>query len=155
MDFLPVLAEYKAELFINQNESNVEQFSWALFYQVLSFNLSVACLILAVSVALMLTGNSMIFTKKHIYLADRKWSLTDFIEDLVGNFWKAIVANFGGCHKFIGCTRDSFRITAFSCLMTGLIVWIAIRARFTAVLTSSNLSDPFNDLQGLLNSNYR
>jgi hypothetical protein len=66
------------------------------------------------------------------------------------------MANFGGIPGPSKLeTLQSYRFVIFTSLLAGTVVWIGYRASLTSELSAAKKKLPFNDLESLLNTEYR
>ena len=76
------------------------------------------------------------------------------INHYLKNLWVALKANAGGKPNSMK-KNTSYRIVLFDCLLVGSVVWMAYRASFTSELSVVKLNLPFNDLESLLNTDFK
>ena len=79
-----------------------------------------------------------------------QFSYVNYLE----NLWLALKANFGGKPSSIH-ENNSYKISIFSCLLVGSVVWIAYRAEIISELSVLKIKMPFDSLEDLSQSNYR
>ena len=73
--------------------------------------------------------------------------------DFCSTLWITIIANFGG--KPSKATKNwPGKITIFTLLLAGLIVWTSFRSMLTASLSVVTQKKPFDSLETFLQSDY-
>ena len=143
---LPSIMPYNAELFIKNHEE--EEISWTVYLNPISNDLWVTLVIVSLIIACVFSiieKHSKKFHQNHIF----------HLNNFLIKSWIAFKANFGGKPSSVNSKTNAYRIVMFICLLSGSLFWIAYRASLTSELSVINLKQPFNDLEGLLTSNYR
>ena len=70
--------------------------------------------------------------------------------------WTTFTANFGGKpSKPPDKSNAPQRILVFTYLLAGSIMWMSYRASMTSELSVQHKTMPFNNIEGLLDSDYR
>ncbi len=71
--------------------------------------------------------------------------------------WVAFSANLGGKPKDPKLSKDYPGVNKgviFTCLMTGVVIWIGFRASITSELSSLEVKYPFTSLETLLDTKF-
>ena len=70
--------------------------------------------------------------------------------------WTSFIANFGGKPSATSIdSKKSYKVTVTTSLLSGLIIWIAYRSFLTSELSVVREKLPFEDLEGLANTNWK
>ena len=142
LDILPAINNGKAKVYTNPVAN--EHISWTTFLSIFTLELWGTLILVAMIISCLLTSIEKIFDDKDQY------SSVNYLK----NLWLAFKANFGGkpssTHQ-----NNSFKISIFSCLLVGSIVWIAYRASIISELSVLKVKMPFDSLEDLSKSNYR
>ena len=137
---------YNADLFIKKLED--EEISWTVYLNPISAGVWMTLIFVSIIIALILSVIDQLFGKpSHNHKLQ-------FISFMI-SFWIAFKANFGGKPSVINSKHTTNKIVIFICLLSGSLFWIAYRASLTSELSVVNVKKPFNDLEGLLKSDYR
>ena len=142
LDLLPAIGNGKAKVFINPIGN--EHISWTTFLNLFTIELWGTLILVAMIISCFLTSIEKTFNVKD------QFSHTIYLE----NLWLAFKANFGGKPSSIH-ENNSYKISIFSCLLVGSIVWMAYRAEIISELSVLKVKMPFDSLEDLLKSNYR
>ena len=76
-------------------------------------------------------------------------------ENLIGILWQTLVTNFGGSFNEHQTEKNSYKLIMFLSLFGGNLVWMGYQASLTVDLSVSEPKLPFNDLEGLLRSDWK
>ena len=90
-----------------------------------------------------------IMTFQEVIITDEKFSLSKFMK----RFAQAFSSNFGGNFLSRG-VQKSHQMTIFFYFINGIIIWIAFRATIIAGLSNREIKLPFEDLEGLAETDY-
>ena len=142
LDILPAINNGKAKVFINP--IGKEHTSWTTFLNLFTIELWGTLILVAMIISCFLTSIEKTFDVKD------QFSYVNYLE----NLWLAFKANFGGKPSSIH-ENNSYKISIFSCLLVGSIVWIAYRAEIISELSVLKVKMPFDSLEDLSKSNYR
>ena len=142
LDLLPAIDNGKAKVFINPIGN--EHISWTTFLNLFTIELWGTLILVAMIISCFLTSIEKTFDVKD------QFSYVNYLE----NLWLAFKANFGGKPNTIH-ENNSYKISIFSCLLVGSIVWMAYRAEIISELSVLKVKMPFDSLEDLLKSNYR
>ena len=121
-----------------------EHISWTTFLNMFTIELWGTLILVAMIISCFLTSIEKTFDVKD------QFSFVNYLE----NLWLAFKANFGGKPSSIH-QNSSYKISIFSCLLVGSIVWIAYRAEIISQLSVLKVKMPFDNLEDLSKSNYR
>ena len=142
LDLLPAITNGKAKVFIKP--SGNERISWTTFLNLFTIELWGTLILVAMIISCFLTSIEKTFDVRN------QFSYVNYLE----NLWIAFKANFGGKPSSIH-ENNSYKISIFSCLLVGSIVWIAYRAEIISELSVLKVKMPFDSLEDLSKSNYR
>ena len=142
LDLLPAITDGKLQMFIKPMENN--HVSWTTYINMFTIELWGTLILVAMIISCFLTSIEKTFDVKD------QFSYMNYLE----NLWLAFKANFGGKPSSIH-RSSSYKIIIFYCLLGGSIVWIAYRAEIVSQLSVIKVKMPFDNLEDLLNSNYR
>ena len=142
LDLLPAITNGKAKVFIKPIRN--ERISWTTFLNLFTIELWGTLILVAMIISCFLTSIEKTFDVKD------QFSYVNYLE----NLWLAFKANFGGKPSSIH-ENNSYKISIFSCLLVGSIVWIAYRAEIISELSVLKVKMPFDSLEDLSKSNYR
>ena len=142
LDLLPAIHNGKAKVFINPIGN--EHISWTTFLNLFTIELWGTLILVAMIISCFLTSIEKTFDVKD------QFSYVNYLE----NLWLALKANFGGKPSSIH-ENSSYKISIFSCLLVGSVVWIAYRAEIISELSVLKIKMPFDSLEDLSQSNYR
>ena len=142
LDLLPAIHNGKAKVFINPIGN--EHISWTTFLNLFTIELWGTLILVAMIISCFLTSIEKTFDVKD------QFSYVNYLE----NLWLAFKANFGGKPSSIH-ENSSYKISIFSCLLVGSVVWIAYRAEIISELSVLKIKMPFDSLEDLSQSNYR
>ena len=73
----------------------------------------------------------------------------------IGIFWESFAANFGGSFDDTLTKKKPYKMLLFLTLFNGNVIWMGYQASLTVDLSISEPKLPFNDLEGLLNSDWK
>ena len=118
--------------------------SWTTYINMFTIELWGTLILVAMIISCFLTSIEKTFDVKD------QFSFVNYLE----NLWLAFKANFGGKPSSIH-QSSSYKISIFSCLLVGSIVWIAYRAEIISQLSVLKVKMPFDNLEDLSKSNYR
>ena len=142
LDLLPAITNGKAKVFIKP--SGNEHISWTTFVNLFTIELWGTLILVAIIISCFLTSIEKTFDVRN------QFSYVNYLE----NLWIAFKANFGGKPSSIH-ENNSYKISIFSCLLVGSIVWIAYRAEIISELSVLKVKMPFDNLEQLSKLNYR
>ena len=74
--------------------------------------------------------------------------------DSIGIFWESFAVNFGGSFDDSQTKKKSYKMMLFLTLLNGNVIWMCYQASLTVDLSISEPKLPFNNLEGLLNSDW-
>ena len=143
MSLLPVIIDAKAEVYVKTTEE--EAISWHAYINPFSNEMWFMLLIVAIVISFGLTIVEKIFCSE-----EKGFVLIHYSK----NLWVALKSNAGGKPNNI-LKQATYQILLFNCLLVGSIVWMAYRASFTSELAVRKLKLPFNNLEGVLKSDYK
>lgn len=75
---------------------------------------------------------------------------------MIINIWTAVISKFGGKplkHKIENIT--SYKVLLFATFLDGVVFWASYRGFLFYALSSKHPKYPFNDLNSLIESDYR
>ena len=107
------------------------------------FDLWIMTLILTLVIGFFKTGILLVFSKMKAL-------------EIICLFWTSLTACLGG--KPASTTIDSmksYKMTVFTSLLSGLVIWIAYRSHLTAELSVVINKNPFDSLEELSKTNWR
>ena len=74
--------------------------------------------------------------------------------NLIPILWETLMTNFGGNLTEYETRKSSYKMIMFVTLLGGIVIWMGYQASLTVDLSVSEPKLPFNDLEGLLNSDW-
>ena len=134
IDFLTPFADSYGSIFI-KNELP-EDLDFFLYF--MSFELDLW--VMLISLAILLT----IFSQ----------CIDNNSNNVISNFWKALMMNFGGKSIFRSEESLPMKIISLSSLLCGVCIWMSYRASFTSSLSIRKAILPFNDWYTFSQTNY-
>ena len=143
MFLLPVIVDAKAEVYIKTTEE--EAILWHAYIYPFSNEMWFMLFIVAIVLSFGFTIVEKIFCSE-----EKGYILIHYSK----NLWIALKSNVGGKPNNI-LKHTTYQILLFTCLLVGSLVWMAYRASFTSELSVRKLKLPFNNLEGVLKSDYK
>ena len=143
MFLLPVIVDAKAEVYIKTTEEIA--ISWHAYINPFSNEMWFILFIVAIVLSFGFTIVEKIFCSE-----EKGFILIHYSK----NLWIALKSNVGGKPNNI-LKHSTYQILLFTCLLVGSVVWMAYRASFTSELSVRKLKLPFNNLEGVLKSDYK
>ena len=107
------------------------------------FDLWIMTLIFTLVIAFFKTGILLVFSKMKAL-------------EIICLFWTSLTACLGGKPASTSIdSRKSYKMTVFTSLLGGLVIWIAYRSHLTAELSVVINKNPFDSLEELSKTNWR
>ena len=76
--------------------------------------------------------------------------------DTISLLWTSIIANFGGAPSSTKIDNNqSYRLTIFVSLCSGIVIWISYQARLTSELSVIDKKYPFTDFESFSKTNWK
>ena len=76
--------------------------------------------------------------------------------DTINLLWTSIIANFGGAPASTKIDNNqSYRLTIFVSLCSGIVIWISYQARLTSELSVIDKKYPFTDFESFSKTNWK